>query len=373
MKKVLVVGNASSVWTKEYIKNIHIKHGNCVWVTCYNKLSNADEEFYNTINVKFLDLSSRGKFERVIKYYGRLKKFLNVHKSELDIVDIQGPPHSWQADIIYAVFRKSKARIVTTFWGSDILQIGIKDSKHLEKILNISRWINIGTSHMHDKLREFYGNRFDSKCTYIGFGSPALTYIRECRMSKRGAKEQLGLDPSKEVIAVGYNGRQEQQHIKAIESVDKLPSAHKLRVQLLIHIGYNTETGYKEKIIKSIEKTGLAYLLMEDMLDLYNVAIMRIATDIFIHAQTSDGLSGSVREAVYAGATLLNPVWIRYDKFDKDGVEYVKYTDFQDLTTKLKLVLDNIIKVDKDKNREVLYNEYSWEAVEHKWMRMFDD
>lgn len=373
MKRVLVIGNASSVWTKEYIKNIHIKQGNSVWVTCYDKLSNDDEKFYNDINVNVLDLCSDEKFGRFLKYYTGFKKFCNIHKSDLDIVDIQGPPHSWQADIISNVFKNSKARIIVIFWGSDILQIDEKGAKHLEKILKISRWINIGTLHMHDKLREFYGNKFDSKCTYIGFGGPALTYIRDCDLTVDEAKAKLGLDPSKTVIAVGYNGRKEQQHLSAISAVDKLSNEYKSKIQFLVHIGYNTESGYKDEIIECLEKSGISYLLMEEMLDLENIAIMRIATDIFIHAQTSDGLSGSIREAVYAGSVLLNPSWIRYDKFDQDNVEYVKYADFQDLTVKLKLVLDNIIKIDRKKNREILYNEYSWEAVEHKWVRMFDD
>lgn len=373
MKKVLVIGNASSVWTKEYIKNIHIKQGNSVWVTCYNKLSPDDEIFYKYINVNLVDLKSNGKFTRMFKYYRVFKNFFDVHGSDLDIIDIQGPPHSWQADIIYNVFKSSNTRIIVTFWGSDILQIGAKGAKHLKRILKISRWINIGTLHMHDKLREFYGNRFDSKCTYVGFGGPALTYIRDCKMSKGDAKKEIGLDSSKTIIAVGYNGRREQQHLEAIGAIANLPRNYKSKLQLLIHIGYNTEKGYKEQIEEKLKNSGLDYLILEEMLDLKEIAVMRIATDIFLHAQTSDGLSGSIREAVYSGSVLLNPTWIRYDKFDKDGVDYVKYTDFEDLTTKLKLTLDGIIKIDREKNREILYNEYSWEAVERKWMRMFDD
>lgn len=373
MKNVLVIGNAASVWTKEYIKNIHVKFGNQVWVTCYDRLNEEDIKFYDNLNVGFIDLYSSIKTIKIFNYYIEYNKFFSEHKSDLDIIDIQSPPHSWQSDIIARLSQKTNAKVIVTFWGSDILRITAKDADRLEKILKISSWINIGTLQMHEKLREYFGTIYDSSCTYVGFGGPALTYIRDCKLSSADSKTKLGLDPSKIVVAVGYNGRREQQHIEAIKAIGMLDKNNKNKIQLLIHAASCQDDEYIDDITKELKEHDLNYVIIRDLLNLEEIAIMRIATDIFVHSQISDGLSGSIREAVYAGSILLNPSWIKYDKFDKDGVEYIQFSNFSDLTKKIKSVINGDCKINTKMNKNIIYDEYSWQAVEQKWLRMFNE
>lgn len=373
MKNVLVIGNAASVWTKEYIKNIHVKFGNQVWVTYYDKLDSEDIRFYENLNVKFINLCYNNRITKIFKYYIEYNKFFSEHKSALDIIDIQGPPHSLQSDIIAKLSKKTNAKVIVTFWGSDILRITAKDADRLEKILKISSWINIGTLQMHEKLREYFGTIYDSRCTYVGFGGPALTYIRDCGFSKADSKTKLGLDPSKIMIAVGYNGRREQQHLEAIKAIGMLDKNQKNKIQLLIHAAACQDDDYIDEIAKELKMHDLSYVIIRDLLNLEEIAIMRIATDIFVHSQISDGLSGSIREAVYAGSILLNPSWIKYDKFDKDGVEYIQFSNFPDLTKKIKSVINGDCKINTKMNKDIIYGEYSWQAVEKKWLRMFNE
>ena len=373
MKNVLVIGNAASVWTKEYIKNTHVKFGHKVWVTYYDKLDSDVIEFYKNLNVKTIDLHANNKITKIFKYYKGFNSFFSRHKTDLDLIDIQSPPHSWQSDIIAKLSKKTNAKVIVTFWGSDILRITDKDSKRLEKSLKISKWINIGTLQMHEMLRKYFGTKFDDKCIYIGFGGPALTYIRDCNISKSDSKIKLGLDPSKLTVAVGYNGNRDQQHIEAIKAIGVLDEMQKDKIQLLIHLVSCQDDGYIDEIIKELKEYNLNYVIIRDMLDLKDIAIMRVATDIFVHAQISDGLSGSIREAVYAGSTLLNPSWIKYDKFDKDGVEYIQFSDFLDLTKKMRDVLNGDCKIDTKVNKTIIYDEYSWQAVEQKWLRIFNE
>lgn len=373
MKNVLVIGNAASVWTKEYIKNIHVKFGHIVWVTCYDNLDSDVIEFYENLNVKIVDLHSNNRITKIFKYYTVFNDFFSRYKTDLDILDIQSPPHSLQSDIIGKLSKKTNAKVIVTFWGSDILRITGKDSKRLEKILKISRWINIGTLQMHGMLRNYFGTKYDSKCTYVGFGGPALTYIRDCGFSKSDSKTKFGLDPSKIVVAVGYNGKREQQHIEAIKAIGKLDEKQKDKIQILIHAVSYQDDNYIDEIIKELKKHDLNYVVIQDMLDLEDIAIMRVATDIFVHSQISDGLSGSIREAVYAGSILLNPSWIKYDKFDKDGVEYIQFSNFSDLTKKMESVINGDCKINTKMNKNIIYDEYSWQSVEQKWLRMFNE
>lgn len=372
MKNVLVIGNATSIWIKEYIRNVHCKLGNRVYLTNYFSMNQEDKLFYEQLNVEIINFKATNKVCKFAEYNYVLNKFIKRHKGQIDVVDIQSPPNSKQADIIKKTVDNLGAKSVVTFWGSDIMRIDSKGAKRMKKLLKQAKVINIGTEKMHEKFKSYYNEEFDDKCVYIGFGSPAITNIRDCKLSKEECKMHFGLDKNKIVVAIGYNGRREQQHLSAIKAFSKLDKELKDKIQILIHLGYGFDIDYKNEIKSLLEKSELNYVINEDMLDLEQVAILRIATDVFVHSQTTDGLSGSIREVVYAGAILLNPEWIKYDKFDKDGVEYVVYNDFNNLTEKMTDILKGKIKIDKIKNRKILYAEYSWESVEDRWASMLD-
>ena len=58
-KKVFILGGAASIWIKEYIKNIHYKEGNEVWIALFEKPPAAYFEEYEKMGVHILDLSEK--------------------------------------------------------------------------------------------------------------------------------------------------------------------------------------------------------------------------------------------------------------------------------------------------------------------------
>ena len=372
MANVLLVGNAQSLWTKEYVKHIHCFAGNKVLLTDYYGLSGAEKALYDNLGVRLLDVKSDNGITRMFKCYKAFASAVGRGKDKIDIIDIQSPPHSIQAKILEKASRRMGVNPIITFWGSDILMIDQKGAERMKGLLDCSKYINIGTEHMHDKLREFYGDVYDDKCRYVGFGSPALETIKDLNASADECKSFFGLDPSLITIAIGYNGRKEQQHIKVIEQLSKLDETTKGCVQIVMHLAYGLEDAYKAEIEQAISLSGVNYKLLCDFYDLETMAMLRKATDIMIHAQVSDGLSGSIRETVYAGSILINPSWIRYDRFDEEGVDYIKYDSFDELTRIIKNVIEGKVVVDKERNRRLIYDGYSWDYVRDKWMAMFN-
>lgn len=372
MQNVLLVGNAQSLWVKEYVKHIHCFVGNKVLLTDYYGLSEAEKAFYDNLGVGLLDVTSDNGIKRMLKCYKAFNSASVNAKGKIDVIDIQSPPHSIQAKILEKASRKMGVKPVITFWGSDILMVDTKGASRMKGLLDCSEYINIGTKHMHDKLREFYGDVYDDKCRYVGFGSPALETIKDLKSSIDKCKLFFGLDPIATTIAIGYNGRKEQQHLKVIEQLSKLDEPTKERIQIVMHLAYGLEDAYKTEIEKAITSAGVKCKLLEDFYDLETMAMLRKATDIMIHAQVSDGLSGSIRETVYAGSTLLNPSWIRYDRFDEEGVDYIKYDSFDELPEIISNVIEGKVVVDKERNRRLIYDGYSWDYVRDKWMAMFN-
>lgn len=373
MRRVLVIGNAKSVWTKEYILNTHHFLGNKVYVTSYEKLDKEEIDFYREIGVEIISFAASNRVFKMLKCIFKLLCFSIKNKGRIQLIDIQSPPHSHQARLLELIIDIMGGKTITTFWGSDIFCANENSANKMKGILDRSKWINIGSKAMHEKLCSLYGHVYDEKCTFVGFGSPALEQIRVCTLSKTECKKLFNLNEHKISIAVGYNGRKEQQHLDVIGQLAHLPRQYKDQIEFLIHLGYNTPDGYRQEIVDALENTGIEYLILDEMFNLESIAKLRLATDIFIHAQVSDGLSGTIRECVYGGAILVNPVWLRYDKFDSDGVEYIKYENFIELPTIVEKILDDKISINRELNKSLLYNEYSWKAVRHKWMRMFDE
>ena len=103
------------------------------------------------------------------------------------------------------------------------------------------------------------------------------------------------------------------------------------------------------------------------------IAVLRRATDIFIQAQITDALSGTIREVLYSGTILINPSWIKYREFDKIGIEYLQYDNIDDIADIVVRVLDGTYTVDTKKNKEKIYNSFSWKAVIDKWQRIYNE
>lgn len=372
LKTVLVIGNSQSVWVKEYVKKIHCALGNKVYLTDYYGLSESEKNYYSDLNVSIIDVHHSNKLLRLIKCRSGLLGFARKNAGSVDLIDIQSPPHSVQTKILESVIRTLNCRTVITFWGSDILRINQKQFDRIRNLLSLSSSINIGTEQMHEALVNFSGSEYEDKCRYVALGSPALDSIAACELSGAECKEKIGLDSSLKTIAVGYNGRVQQQHLKVIEQLASLPQEVKSRTEILVHTGGNIDAAYLEEIKSSLGSSGIPYVVIDKALPLDEVAVLRIATDIFIHAQTTDAFSGSIRECVYAGSVLINPAWIHYDKFDSDGIEYLTYSTFDELPGMVEDFISGNTIIDTKSNSDKVYNRYTWDAVRSQWAELFN-
>ena len=128
---------------------------------------------------------------------------------------------------------------------------------------------------------------------------------------------------------------------------------------------------YMDELRAALTASGISYIIMDEMISLEQIAKLRCAMDIFIHAQVTDALSSTIREYIYAGTDLINPVWIRYDEFDRLGIEYCRYDDFDMLEECLKKLIDGEIRIDSERNSEIIYRNYSWDTVRNEWMDIY--
>ena len=171
---------------------------------------------------------------------------------------------------------------------------------------------------------------------------------------------------------IGYNGSIRQNHLKVINELSTLDNETLNKLNIVIQLSYGlTSDEYRQNIIDEISKINVKHVIIDDFLNKEKSAMLRIATDIFIHAQESDAFSASIQECVYGGAVLINPEWIVYKEFDDIGIDYIKYDSFDELPFIIKDISDGNVNIyNADKVKE-LYEKYSWNAVKKDWLKLY--
>jgi hypothetical protein len=262
---------------------------------------------------------------------------------------------------------------VISFWGSDILAINDDEAKTLMSLLKRAKKINLPSKEMEETFEKFFQTKYAHKYVCGKYGSLAYDYIDNIKssMSKADCKSYFDLNTNKITVMIGHNGIREQQHLAVIEQLTKLDKVDKDKLQVVIHMNFFFDEEYFKEIQSALEHSGIEYKMIVKKMDLLEIAKLRLATDIFIHAQTVDALSGSVREALYAGEVLIHGSWVKYSELDESGVEYVKYDTFDQLNSRLKDVLYDNLEIDRSSNLKILRTKYSWESVLEGWKAIF--
>ena len=105
----------------------------------------------------------------------------------------------------------------------------------------------------------------------------------------------------------------------------------KKEIFLLLQMTYNGTDRYIRQVADAAKKTGCEYRVIRHYLTDEEVADLRIMTDIYINAQTTDAFSGSVCENLFAGTILINAEWLRYQEFKDYDFQYLEFQDMDEI------------------------------------------
>lgn len=369
--RYLLVGGASSIWMVEYIKNICDWKNKQISVIAFAPMDDELKNEYSKMNVDIINLDIGNTLIKQICKAIYLVFFAIKHRIKDDIkrIEVHMPSASIQMYFIRKMMQIVNCKSRAVFWGTDILGINREQAQKMEALMRTCDDIVLGTADMRKKFAYYYGEKYNAKIVNAKFGSIAFDSIKNAlsQYSETDCKKKLGIENDKIVIAVGYSGMRRQQHLNVINALNSLSKDNKAKIVLLIHMGNQYDHVYLEEIKKALEKSGLESCILCKKYSVEDIAILRIATDIFLHAQTSDASSSTIRECIYAKAILINPVWINYEEYDKLGIKYLEYEDFDELPELVEKVLTDKINIDKEKNAKLMYNNFSWEAVKNQW------
>lgn len=379
MMRVLVLGDAENIWVKRFVKNVLIEMRCDVYLQDYYP-KEQDADYYGgaVISSYKTVLEIPGLLKRIPK----LNSFLNITRTAFvgrfgqgfDVIHIHFiDPYS----ILLALSLKKKGtKIIASFWGSDLLRANSQTLELLKRLLGRLDVITIQpTQTMIDGFFSAFGDAFRSKLRYRSFlGGGSCFDALDGRESKARSKCVFGIKETDCVISIGYNASSAQNHLEVIEAIKGVPRVDLESVVFMFQMSYpQGANDYVVQVKRAMEELPCSSIFVEGRLDDADVAHLRLASDIFIHAQSTDAASASVEEFMRAEALVLSPEWINYQELKNIGVVFVEYRFFSDITIALTNILEGKMNIDCTGNKRLLVEKNKGEGEVRKWMETYQD
>lgn len=371
--KILVIGQTSSLYIKEYIKRtLDLRHDE-IFVLYDASYGEDVKKEYEAMGVHLI-YTDRGipilqkipKIRTAVNLLFNIKKF--CHDGIFDLIVFQGMPINRIAMFYEKFVLKYAKDIICMYWGTDLLATPEKNIHYSDGILEAAKYILLGSNNLRDKFTSIYGDKFADKTVEIRLGASmfdVMNRIKE-KYTKEDCKAYFNIPKNAIVIAVGYNGRKRQQHIQVLQQLKKLKIEDK-EIYIILHLGYSLDSlEYRKELEQYLNDNFQKFIIIDEFLNEEKIAMLRYAVDIFIHAQISDAFAGSIKEYLYAGAILINPIWINYSECAEYNIAYYEYSDWQQIPE----IVNEILNSDGNSinnNPKILYDNFSWEALKYKW------
>ena len=333
--------------------------------------SDADELYDNVycINHTFPELLYKIPFiSKILKGLDTIKVFKKI-APKYNTFNIQFI--TLQSCIIANYLHNYTAKVITTPWGSDVYRISKMWKPFAQKVYDNSDFVCVmpNTKFGNDVKRIY--NIPDEKCQPLCFGSDVLDAIANSTLSKNDAKRLFFGNEEPFVIVCGYNAAKAQNHIQIIESLASVKAQLPKNTLIVLPMTYGDRDGYVSFVEDSLNKTGLKFLILKSYLSDEKMVQLRLATDLFIHMQTTDAYSSSLHEYLLCNTKIINGKWLRYDELEQDEIPYT-LSDFDTLSTDIVKTINSGTSVRTEALDEVL-DSYKWSTQIRRWKIILEE
>lgn len=341
--RLLLLGAFNSIFVRDFI--IHLKKVNPDAHIYYwgPKSQYPDRDNLNILN--FLDSSyfyedksflRRRYFRYILDFYLCRKNFIKFTSSKhFDVVCINFVQYSHS--FILDHINKCSSNLVVAPWGSDVLRVGRLEKMMQSLVYKASDYVKGPQGKFTEIVKKQYRVP-DEKLVSLHLGSSLIDYILENKKSTSAdlAKNKLGIE-NNYVITCGYNANPAQNHLAILESINKIKDKLPKNLMLLFPFTYGSIPTYIESVKNKVCELGLNAIYFEEFLDTPKLFLLRQATDIFIHIQSSDSFSASIREYLLCEKKVINGAWLKYSDLEEDGI--IPYFITKDVSTLSETIL----------------------------------
>lgn len=360
-RKVMVLCSAFSIYTKQLIENISARYTDIE----FSLLTSAEEN-----RDKILAASLKH-----IYCYHTLRDLKTILE-QLPIYDAM--QMLWIEPQWVYLRRLARARtkkLNLNVGGSDFYRADAALRDYKRKLIEKADRITAETKQTVWDFKSYYGEA-TQKMGLLPFGIEVLHVIKEnIRVSRDGIKEKFGFPKDKIIVTCGHNANRAHQHIKIIEAVESLGENIKKQIMLVFPMTYNQiDEEYIKEVSDALDGKGIAHTILTKFMDYQKMAEYALISDIMIHVQTSDQLSSTMLEEMYAGSVVIAGSWLPYQSLHEMGIYFLDADTIPDVTGLLQDIVLNM-EFYKEKcagNREIIWKHSSWDEQAPKWHGLWE-
>jgi hypothetical protein len=380
--RILVIGNRRHQLLYSLLKEIKKEYKNNALVIDIISQETTNQKYDTDILYDTIFTLSMPKFiskNRILR--GIYKQYLFRRRisqlADYDYIHVHYIEDILIRDAQYFV-NKIKSKLIVSIWGSDFLRASKYKKQQMLPILKYASKITIANSVAKENFLEFYKEGFfNTKVVLCRFFIEPLEILKKIidKSTKKDSKLLFGFT-KKIVVTIGYNASAMQQHLEILKSIEANSDLHKFhnKVEFVIPLTYPKNASYIQEIENLIKNSKFKFTLLTDFMPNEEVSQLRIASDIMIQLQTTDMLSASMLEHIYAKNIIITGSWLPYKDLREWGLVYHEVEEVMDIGQKLQNVLLNFddfiseIKI----NRSILNQKYNKNEIISQWIDLYE-
>ena len=301
-------------------------------------------------------------------------------KTILDAIPVYDAMHLLWIENIWVYFaeliRNKTKRLNLNVGGSDFYRAEHEDREYKRKLITIADKVIAQSAGTVQNFASYYGKDVQGKMELLPYGIEVLDYINlSVKQDMNGFKRKYHIPTERIVVICGHNASEAHQHMEIIDALKKLSEKIKRKMICVFPMTYpKGREEYIDKIKAKLGETGLEYVILTDFMDYKGMAECALISDIMIHVQTTDQLSSTMLEEMYAGSLVIAGSWLPYGSLHKMGIYFIDVDTIPDVTTVLE---DAVINIDayKEKckgNTELIWQHSSWDILAPKWRALWE-
>lgn len=388
-KRILILGNVNSIHLKGFIERVIIPLGFKVGAFCNANSSEGIEEqkkylIKNQIKVFDNKRNIRENFCRILKdklHFGKVASYIKGLMEKVYVLIVKSFNtydiiHINYVDVwalkLATSLKKKNTKLIATFWGSDLMRVSDEELKARWIYLKRFDIVSTDSIDLENRFKAVYGenNKFIDAMPRICFGSEIAENIDKFLLCDSRQILEKVIPVEKLVISIGYNAGKAQQHIRVLEALSKLSEDIKKDIIIILQMTYQKPLDdYVDEVFKYSKNAGFETYQFTEYLSSSEVARIRVATDIFINAQTTDAFCSTIKEYMYAKTILVNARWLEYKEMDEWGLKSEVFDDFDEIPALIKNIKRN--NQDTINNRNIIRDKFSWDACRVEWEKIY--